>query len=97
GPAAADGNARVDILARPSSSTGAYSVIGSQTLGAGTAAFAVNAKLASGTWTVQARYEDPGLVAAGASATANVTIPSTTGAAVTVNKQKVKNGTITLS
>jgi ABC-type tungstate transport system permease subunit len=97
GPAAPDGNAQVDILARPATSTGAFSVIGSQTLAAGQSAFAVNAKLGSGAWTVQARYSDPGLVAPGASATRNVTVPSTKGPSVGVTKVSVERGTVTLS
>jgi ABC-type tungstate transport system permease subunit len=97
GPVAPDGNAQVEILARPAKSTGAFTVIGSQTLAAGQSAFAVSAKLGQGGWTVQARYSDPGLVSPGSSATATVTVPSTRGPSVAVKKLSVKRGTVTLT
>jgi ABC-type tungstate transport system permease subunit len=97
GPVAPDAGARVDILARPAKSTGAFDVIGSQSLGAGSSTFAVNAKLGSGVWTMQARYSDPGLVAAGTSASKNVTVASTKGPSIKLKKLKVKRGTVTLS
>jgi ABC-type tungstate transport system permease subunit len=97
GPAAPDGSARVDILARESTSTGAFNVVASRTLAAGQSTFAVDEPLGSGTWTVQVRYSDAGLVTAGTSANKTVTVPSTKGPSVGIKKLKVKRGTVTLS
>lgn len=97
GPAAPDGSARVDILARKAGSTGEFNVIASKTLAAGQSTFAADETLGTGAWTVQVRYSDAGLLAAATSATRNLTVPSTKGPSVGVKKLKVKRGTVTLS
>jgi ABC-type tungstate transport system permease subunit len=93
-PAAPDANATVTLLARPVSSTGAYTQIGSASLAAGAKSFSVSAPLAKGLWQLEVSYADPGQLTAG-TATSDV-IVSSAGSAVGFSKLTLKKGKLTL-
>jgi ABC-type tungstate transport system permease subunit len=97
GPAAVDTHAKVTLLARPKTSTGAFKTIASQSLTAGQAVFALNGPLAAGAWTIEVQYADPGAFNTATSATKNVTVPVATGPKVGYKKLTVKKGRLTLS
>jgi ABC-type tungstate transport system permease subunit len=95
-PAAPDANAQATLLARPSKSTGAFKVIGSQALTQGQLVYAINGALKGGKWTVEVQYSDPGQLTAAATAPKTVTVPANS---VTVKFSKVKNkqGKVTIT
>jgi tungstate transport system substrate-binding protein len=95
-PVAPDPNAQATLLARPSSSTGAFKVIGSQTLTQGQAVYAVNGALKGGKWTVEVQYSDPGQLTAAATATKTVTVPANS-VTVKFGKVKDKQGKVTIT
>jgi tungstate transport system substrate-binding protein len=99
-PAAPDGNATVSVLARPSTSTGAFSTVGGATLATGQSAYAATGTLSPGTYQVEVTYKDPGqlLGATSSAATVTVTAPVTAGAhTVSFKKVTVKNGKVTVT
>jgi tungstate transport system substrate-binding protein len=93
-PAAPDANATVTLLARPVSSTGAYTQIGSASLAAGASSFSVSAPLAKGLWQLEVSYADPGQLTPG-SGTADV-IVSSAGSGVSFASLTLKKGKLTL-
>ena len=97
-PAALDSNAKVTILARPSSSTGAFSEIGASSVPQGQSAYAVSGTLGSGSWQIEASYSDPGEFLSSTSSVATVTIPSSPPAhTVSFSKVSAKNGKVTVT
>jgi ABC-type tungstate transport system permease subunit len=101
-PAPTDGNGVLNVLARPSNSTGAFTQAGTEKLLPGQGTFAVNATLKPGTYTVEATYADGSAVTGATSATQTVTVPSPTSTTTKpfsagYKKLTVKNGKLTLS
>jgi tungstate transport system substrate-binding protein len=94
-PVAPDASATATLLARPQKSTGAFKVVGSQTLTAGQAVYAINGALKGGKYTVEVQYADPGQLTAGTTTTKNVTVPPNS-VKVTFGKLTNKNGKVTL-
>jgi tungstate transport system substrate-binding protein len=96
GPAAPDGNAIVDVLARKQGSKGVFKTIGSSALKTGAKTYAVNGTLAAGKWQIETRYRDVGRFNTVISGTRNVTV---SGNIVTVSFKKVtiKKGKVTVS
>jgi tungstate transport system substrate-binding protein len=94
-PVAQDGNATITLLARPVTSTGAYTQIGGQSLAAGASSFSISAALGKGLWQLEVIYTDPGQVL-GASATADVLV-NAAGGGVSFKKLTVKKGKVTLT
>jgi tungstate transport system substrate-binding protein len=95
-PAAPDSNATVTILARPASSSGSFSKVGSESLTTGQTAYGVNGSLAGGKWTIEAQYSDPNLLTTGTSPTQNVTVPVASNK-VGFKKVSFKKGKLTLT
>jgi tungstate transport system substrate-binding protein len=97
-PGAPDGNATVSVLARPASSGGLSTTVGTTTLATGNTAYAATGKLAPGTWQIVVTYQDPGQFLAAKSNTVTVTVPKT-GSKHTVSFKKVtvKKGKLTLT
>jgi tungstate transport system substrate-binding protein len=97
GPAGpADGNAKVALLARPSTSTGAFTQIGGASVGSGQSKYAAQGSLKGGKWTIEVQYTDPGSFAAVTSGTQTVTVPSQTNT-VKFKKVTIKKGKATVS
>jgi tungstate transport system substrate-binding protein len=97
GPAAVDSNAKVTLLARKKSSKGAFKTIGTQSLTAGKSVFSLTGKLATGPWTVEVQYADPGALNTATSATKNVTVALAKGPKISDKKLTIKKGTVTLT
>jgi len=97
GPAAPDANARVNILARPLGSTGAYTEVGGGTLGAGQASYAISATLAAGKWQVESTYADPGQLIGATSSAFDVTSTASSAHSVSFKSVKAKKGKITVT
>jgi tungstate transport system substrate-binding protein len=101
-PAALDSNGKVTILARPSTSTGAFSEIGASSVGQGVSAYAISSALGAGTWQIEASYSDPGQFVGSTSAVSTVAVPSTTSSTppahtVAFKKVTAKNGKVTVT
>ncbi|MBV9820585.1 MAG: hypothetical protein JOZ07_19830 [Solirubrobacterales bacterium] len=95
GPAAPDGNATVTLQARGRTSRGAFRPIGSQTLSAGSASYALNGALRPGKYTIRVVYQDKGLLNTATSTTRNVTVPPNS-TRLTFGKTTIKAGRLTL-
>jgi tungstate transport system substrate-binding protein len=96
GPAAPDGNGKVEVLARKQGSKGGFSTVGSTPLKAGAKTYAVNGNLGAGKWQIETRYADSGQFTTATSGTRNLTV---SGSIVTVSFKKVtiKKGKLTVS
>ncbi len=96
-PAALDAKAVVTLRARKRSSKGSFRTIATQALKAGAATFSLTGSLATGAWTVEVQYADPGAFNPATSVTRNVTVPLAKGPKLGYKKLKIKNGLLTLT
>jgi tungstate transport system substrate-binding protein len=95
-PSAPDANSRVELLARPLGSTGAFRDLGGESLATGANAYSIVGALGHGRWQVEVSYADPGQLLAMTSAQATASVGS---ASPSVGFKKVtsKNGVVTVT